>query len=162
MLSRPLLNKLRLRRVTFATLGLSIVTQINSVTAETFGYLGPQGTYSQQATEVYQSRVPGFDIAIPYNTITAVTTAVKSGEVPRGLIPAENSDSGFVSETYRLIFEKLDPGWRVIDEVTIPITSSLLVKSGTQALHIKQIISHPNALRGVATSRRAKFSFDST
>jgi hypothetical protein len=41
MLSPEILNKLRLRSVTFAMLGLSIITEINSVTADTFGYLGP-------------------------------------------------------------------------------------------------------------------------
>ncbi|MUG96718.1 prephenate dehydratase [Scytonema sp. UIC 10036] len=148
---------LSLAGVTAVVLGLSTVTQLKLAVAEKFGYLGPKGTYSEQATKVYQSTMPGFEQAVPYSTIAAITTAIKSGEVPRGLIPVENSDSGFVAETYRLIFQELDPGWRVIDEVTIPITSSLLVKPGTQAGDIKKIISHPNALRGVATYLQQHF-----
>ncbi|MEO1432594.1 MAG: prephenate dehydratase domain-containing protein [Cyanobacteria bacterium J06633_8] len=95
-------------------LGLCFITE-KSVLADELGYLGPIGTYSEQATKVYQSQTPGFEKMVPYKTITAVTTAIKSGEVKRGLIPIENSDSGFVAETYGLIFEKLDPEWRIID-----------------------------------------------
>ncbi|MEO1376705.1 MAG: prephenate dehydratase domain-containing protein [Cyanobacteria bacterium J06635_10] len=142
--------------ITVVVLGLSFVTEKLAIASE-LGYLGPIGTYSEQATRVYQSTVPGFEQAVPYKTITAVTTAIENGKITRGVIPIENSDSGFVDETYRLIFEKLDPGWRAIDEVTIPINSSLLVKPGTQASNIKKIISHPNALRGVATYLRQNF-----
>ncbi|AFY57006.1 prephenate dehydratase [Rivularia sp. PCC 7116] len=147
-----------IRFVGIATIGfgLCFITE-KSVLADELGYLGPTGTYSEQATKVYQSQTPGFEKVVPYKTITAVTTAIKSSEVKRGLIPIENSDSGFVAETYRLIFEKIDPEWRIIDEVTIPITSSLLVKTGTKASNIKQIISHPNALRGVATYLKQNF-----
>ncbi|MEO1558710.1 MAG: prephenate dehydratase domain-containing protein [Cyanobacteria bacterium J06632_19] len=95
-------------------MGLCFITE-KSVLADELGYLGPIGTYSEQATKVYQSQTPGFEKMVPYKTITAVTTAIKSGEVKRGLIPIENSDSGFVAETYGLIFEKLDPEWRIID-----------------------------------------------
>ena len=136
--------------------GLSFITG-KSVLADELGFLGPIGTYSEQATKTYQSKTPGFEKIVPYKTITGVTTAIKSGEVKRGLIPIENSDSGFVAETYGLIFEKLDPDWRIIDEVTIPITSSLLVKPGTKTNNIKKIISHPNALRGVATYLQQNF-----
>ncbi|MEM6752493.1 MAG: prephenate dehydratase domain-containing protein [Cyanobacteria bacterium P01_C01_bin.38] len=136
--------------------GLCFITE-KSVLADELAYLGPIGTYSEQATKVYQSQTPGFEKIVPYETITAVTTAIKSGKVKRGLIPIENSNSGFVAETYGLIFEKLDPEWRVIDRVTIPISSSLLVKPGTKASNIKEIISHPNALRGVETYLNQNF-----
>lgn len=157
MLSR----KLRTRLISFVGIaiiafGLCFITE-KSVLADELAYLGPIGTYSEQATKVYQSQTPGFEKIVPYKTITAVTTAIKSGKVKRGLIPIENSNSGFVAETYGLIFEKLDPEWRIIDEVTIPISSSLLVKPGTKASNIKQIISHPNALRGVATYLKQNF-----
>lgn len=151
MLEKPRQKLVTIFGITTVAFGLSIFTELKSALADRIGYLGPVGTFSQQATKVYQSTVPDFDKAIPYDTITGVVTATKSGEVTRGLIPVENSDSGFVAETYRLISVQLDPGFRVIDEVTIPITYSLLVKPGTQAHHIKKIISHPNALRGVSS-----------
>lgn len=154
---KPRQKFFRLVGITAVAFGLSIVTELKLALADRIGYLGPIGTYSEQATKVYQSEAPGFEQAVPYNTITAVTTAIKSGEIVRGLIPVENSDSGFVVETYGLIFEKLDPGWRVIDEVTIPINYSLLVKPGTKVSDIKKIISQRNALRGVATYLRKNF-----
>lgn len=157
-----MLSKLKQKLISFTVIvvlvfGLSKVAKPNLAQAPQIGYLGPIGTYSEQATRVYQSKAPSFKQAVPYKTITDVTAAVKNGEVTHGLIPVENSDSGFVAETYRILLEKLDPGFRVIDEVTIPIISNLLVKPGTKALHIKNILSHPNALRGAAGYLKQNF-----
>ena len=81
MLSRkPPQKFLTLVGITSVAFGLSIVTEFKLALADRIGYLGPQGTYSEQATKVYQSKDPSFDQAIPYNTITAVTNAIKTGD----------------------------------------------------------------------------------
>jgi|GEM_PF-4660010 len=112
ILRKPRQKLFTLVGITSVAFGLSFVTEFKLALADRIGYLGPQGTYSEQATKVYQSKAPGFEQAVPYNSITAVTTAIESGEVTRGLIPVENSDSGFVAETYRLILRNKSLGWR--------------------------------------------------
>lgn len=69
---QPFRSLLSLAGVTTVAFGLSAVIQLKLALAEKFGYLGPQGTYSEQATRVYQSTMPGFEQAVPYNTIAAI------------------------------------------------------------------------------------------
>ena len=69
-----------------------------------------------------------------------------AGETPYGLIPNENSSGAFVAETSGLL-AKGDPGWRIIGELTLPISNTLLVKPGTNASDIRTIISHPQPFK---------------
>ena len=114
--------------------------------AADLAFLGPRGTYSEQATDLYRSHVPGFEQTVPLETITGVTNAVREGRAPRGIIPAVATTSGFPAETTRVLLGSLDPGIRIIGEVHIPIENDLLVKPGTKLADITTVISHPNAL----------------
>ncbi len=109
-------------------------------------FLGPEGTYSAQAAREYVSRA-GLSGAIPLKTITEISEAVREGRAPYGLLPFENSIGGFVGETHRLLLAPGDPGWRVVGEVTIPISENLLVKKGAKLSDLRKIVSHPEALK---------------
>lgn len=113
--------------------------------ADELAFLGPRGTYSEQATDLYRSRVKGFDTTVPLPTITAVAEAIRKGEAPRGIIPAV-ATTGFPVESTKALLGALDPGFRIVGEVNIPIDIDLMVKPGTKPADIKAILSHPNAL----------------
>jgi prephenate dehydratase len=119
-------------------------------------FLGPKGSYSDQAASEYVSRS---DVAgtIALDTITQIALSVRNGRVQYGLLPFENSIGGFVGETHRLLLAPQDPGWHVIADVTIAISNNLLVKPGTRPSDLRKIISHPEALRESANWLKANF-----
>jgi prephenate dehydratase len=125
--------------------------------AEEIGFLGPRGTYSEQATAAYTKTHPRYDKPVPLPTITAVFDAVLAGKVPIGLVPAENSGTSFPAEFARNVMKGHDPGFRVVGEVTIPIQINVLVKPGTKPGDIKKVLSHPNALKEAQTFLKARF-----
>src|SRR5437879_2380328 len=122
----------------------------------TVAFLGPKGSYSDEAATDYASRA---DITgkSPLTTITEVAQFVRDGRVQFGLLPFENSIGGFVGETHRLLLAPQDPAWRVIGDVTISISNNLLVKPGTRASDLRKIVSHPAALKECASWLTANF-----
>jgi len=122
----------------------------------TVAFLGPKGSYSDEAATEYASRA---DITgtTPLPTITEIAQFVRDGRVQFGLLPFENSIGGFVAETHRLLLAPQDPGWRVIANVTISISNNFLVKPGTRASDLRKVVSHPEALKGCASWLKANF-----
>ncbi|MBB6097167.1 prephenate dehydratase [Deinobacterium chartae] len=124
--------------------------------AADLAYLGPRGTYSDQAAALYASSHPGLDRTVPLSTITEVATQVAEGKMPYGLLPSENTSGAFVAETYGLLL-KPEPGWRVIGEIALPISNNLMVKPGTKFEDIKTIYSHPQPVRQSAGFLKSRF-----
>lgn len=140
-----------------AAAALALAVLVPAAAADEIGFLGPRGTYSEQAVAAYAKANPRYDAPVPLPTITAVFEAVLTGKVPLGLVPAENSGTSFPAEFARNLMKGHDPGFRVVGEVTIPIRIDLLVKPGTKQGDIKKVMSHPNALKEAQTYLRAKF-----
>lgn len=100
-------------------------------------YLGPQGTYTQQATLKYFGKSAA---ARPVGSILEVFRNVEAGNSNYGVVPIENSSEGMVSNTMDvLVTSKL----KIVGEVKIPIHHCLLGHQWTKGLEdIKLIISH--------------------
>ena len=107
---------------------------------ERIGYLGPAGTYTEQAALLY---APDARLA-PYPTINAVGTAVADGELDAGVVPIENSLEGSVTFTLDLLIAQ--PGLSIRNEVVIPIDHYLVAPPGVSAAAVQVIYSHPQAL----------------
>lgn len=125
---------------------LAVLLAAGVAHADELAFLGPRGTYSEQAADQYSNRVRGFDKTVPMDTITAVWRVVQDGRIQRGIIPAVATTSGFPAESTRVLLGALDPGVRIVGEQTIPIDNDLMVKPGTTLERIKTVLSHPNAL----------------
>lgn len=107
------------------------------------GFLGPKGTFSQEAMIVYTkggSEYTGID----YNTMTDLIAAVSKDEIDEAVVPIENSLEGAVSVTLDML--ATEPDIKIKAEVIIPISQNLLAKRGTQFKNIKYILSHPQAI----------------
>lgn len=103
-------------------------------------YLGPPGTYSEEATLRYASGAQH----VPFGSISAVASAVTSGQTNEGLVPIENSLEGAVTDTLDLLIRESTLFIRA--ELVLPISHCLLVVPGTLEKDITVIYSHPQAL----------------
>jgi prephenate dehydratase len=105
------------------------------------GYLGPRGTFTEEAL---QSRLSGiYDEMIPYPTVPSVLLAVQSGEIDSGMVPIENSVEGSVNATIDTLTFETE---LVIErEVVYPISQMLLAKPGVGIADVKAVLSHPQA-----------------
>ncbi|MDX9871750.1 MAG: prephenate dehydratase [Clostridia bacterium] len=107
-------------------------------------YLGPEGSFSQQAALKQLEALPGDPGCLqPYPTIAAILTAVDRGEASLGIVPAENSIEGSVNITLDLLANELN--LYIQKEIILAITHHLL--SYTPSLvQIHTVLSHPQAL----------------
>ena len=106
-----------------------------------FGYLGPAGTFTEAALR----SVPAAGRAdlLPYATVPAALDAVRSGEVDGAMVPLENSIEGSVATT----LDELAGGepLQVTREVLLPVSFSLLGRSGTAREDVRVVATHPHA-----------------
>ena len=103
-------------------------------------YLGPEGTYSEQAAIDY---APDSE-RIPYSGIPAVVKAAESGEVEEAIVPIENSLEGVVTFTVDLLIHQSP--LKIRGEVVIPIHHQLLTLPETRIEDVRVVYSHPQAI----------------
>lgn len=104
-------------------------------------YLGPRGTFSEQAAEKYFTSSKVY--LHPYSSITEVFEAVSMGKTIFGVVPIENSLDGSVHLTLDLL---LETDLMACGEVELRIVHNLISRPGTQLDDIGLIFSHPQAL----------------
>ena len=104
------------------------------------GYLGPPGTYTEQAALLY---APEADLQ-PYPTISAVGAAVVADELDSGVVPIENSLEGSVTFTLDLLIA--ESGLSIRNEMVIPIDHYFVAPPGVAPESVQVIYSHPQAL----------------
>lgn len=106
------------------------------------GFLGPKGTFSQEALEKY---VKGVNYkAYSYNTIPDMLFAVEQGDIDEAVVPIENSLEGAVNATLDILAAEVD--LKIKAEIVIAINQNILIKKGTAKKHIKYILSHPQPI----------------
>lgn len=106
------------------------------------GFLGPQGTFSQEALEVYFN---GREfIAVPYANIPEMLYAVCEDKIAEAVVPIENSLEGAINVTLDMIAWDVD--LKIKAEVAISVRQNLLVKRGTGLEDVRMILSHPQPL----------------
>lgn len=102
-------------------------------------YLGPQGSFSEQAAlehfgqSVEKVRCASFD---------EVFRAVETGQAHVGVVPVENSTEGAVNRTLDLL---LNSPLQVLGERSLKIHHCLMTQSGNMQ-GIKRVMAHPQAL----------------
>ncbi len=105
-------------------------------------YLGPQGTFSEEAALLYA--VAGDWQLAPYPSIVAAIAAAESGEVEAAMVPLENSLEGSVNATLdALIF---DSQLKIRSELVLPVVHNLLGQRGVEVTEARLLYSHPQAL----------------
>ncbi len=102
-------------------------------------YLGPRGTYSEQAAIDLFGKSTNLQ---PENNIADVFNSVETGNTDLAVVPVENTTEGAVRETHNLLFET---NVKICAEISIPIVHSLI--SGEDDISkITSVYAHPQSL----------------
>lgn len=102
-------------------------------------YLGPEGTYSEEAALFYTGRASKL---APYPSIDETIHAAEAGNVDIAIVPIENSTEGSVNRTLDLLAET---PLCIVGELPLPIHHQLLSQAPTLDA-ITEVTAHPQAL----------------
>lgn len=108
------------------------------------GYLGPEGTNSEEASRLYLKKIEGKVELIPYTTIHDVLFAADRGKINEAIVPIENSIEGTVGIVTDMLVKDVD--LVIKQELIIPIYHYLVVQKGITFREITDVISNPQVL----------------
>lgn len=104
-------------------------------------YLGPEGTYTQEACELFFG---GKGVYLPQEDVPASVAMVAAGECDYAVIPQENTIGGPVAE----YLDEVATGesFAVVGEVELPINQNLLTAPGAKLEDVKTVYSHKQGI----------------
>ncbi|MGI5876387.1 MAG: prephenate dehydratase [Dethiobacteria bacterium] len=109
---------------------------------ESIAYLGPAGTFTEEAARQFNSEEKYFLKSFP--SLEKVMAAVERNETTLGIVPVENSLEGSVNLTFDLLAQ--DRKIKIKGELLLRICHTLLAHPGQDLAEIKEVYSHPQAL----------------
>jgi prephenate dehydratase len=117
------------------------MSQVQPVARPTVAFLGPEGTFTEQAL-LSQSDLAGHDL-VPLPSIPEVLHAVEQRRADRGFVAVENSIEGAVTVTVdNLAF---DTDLLIQREVVMGVQMNLLAPSGVGLGDVRRVLSIPVA-----------------
>ncbi len=104
------------------------------------GYLGPAGTFSEEAllASAEEGRIVPVALASIYETVTAL----RSSEVDWALVPIENSLEGSINVTLDLLAGEASD-LRIVGEAILRVRHALIAAEATTLGEIDTVLSHP-------------------
>jgi chorismate mutase/prephenate dehydratase len=105
----------------------------------TLAYLGPEGSYSEQAALEHFGHAVN---KLPCPSFDEVFRALEVGQADVGMVPVENSTEGAVNRTLDLL---LNTSLMVMGERSLVIRHCLMTQSGSLD-GVKTVMAHPQAL----------------
>ena len=103
-------------------------------------YLGPPGTYSEEAAMLYDSDAE----LVAATTLPGVVQSVHNGDADEAIVPVENSLEGAVTFTADLLIQEMT--LKIKSELVLPIHHCLLAKPGANTEDVEVVYSHPQSL----------------
>ncbi|MFM9042836.1 MAG: prephenate dehydratase [bacterium] len=111
----------------------------------TVAYLGPRGTYSEEAVDQIMERLGVADYEpLPRSSIFDSLAAVAQGEADRAVVPFENSLEGSVTATLDALAVGTE-GLEIIGTHEMAITHCLVALAELPLQEISVVLSHPQA-----------------
>jgi prephenate dehydratase len=105
------------------------------------GYLGPQGTFCEEALLTAPDLAAGELVPLP--SIPDVIDATSAGDVELGVVPLENAIEGAVNVTLDTL--TFDADVLIQREIVISVQMNLLAMPGAKLADIKRVLSIPVA-----------------
>jgi len=105
------------------------------------GYLGPRGTFSEEAAIKYSQQAGGNLDLREYPAIDQIMEALCKKEIGQGIVPLENSLEGSINITLDLLASSREIF--IYQEIICPVTHHLVAAPGMEVSDIKELYSHP-------------------
>jgi prephenate dehydratase len=119
------------------------------------GYLGPAGTFSEEAMRATAAGDDDAAELVPFSSIHETVMAVQGGTIDRALVPIENSLEGGVSATLdALTLEAREV--EIVGETVLAIRNCLIARDDLPLDAIEVVVSHPQPLGQCARFLRAE------
>jgi len=106
------------------------------------GYLGPRGSFSEEAAYLYKGKRELEMIACP--SLEEIFAGVAERKLEEGVVPVENSTGGAVGAVLDLLAGPYDLAVR--GEIFLPVCQCLLTRPGVKLEQVEKVFSHPQAL----------------
>ncbi len=107
------------------------------------GFLGPAGTWSEEALLGHTGLSPADTVPMP--SVPDVIMAVSAGEIGEGIVPMENALEGAISATLDYLAFEVENVF-IVREIDHPIRHKLIARTPLRLDEIEKIISLPHAL----------------
>jgi prephenate dehydratase len=104
------------------------------------GYLGPEGTFSEEA--LLASSLPDAVEPVPLASVYEVVMQLRAGELEWALVPVENSLDGSLSVTLDLLAERAGE-LSIVAEALLRVSHSLIACETVPLAEIDSVLSHP-------------------
>jgi len=104
------------------------------------GYLGPEGTFSEEA--LLASAAPNASRPVPLPTIYDAVMALRRGELEWAIVPIENSLEGSISVTLDLLAGEAG-GVEIVAEALLGISHCLIAAEPVELSEIDTVLTHP-------------------
>ncbi|NLJ23866.1 MAG: prephenate dehydratase [Firmicutes bacterium] len=119
---------------------------MTTASSKVLGYLGPRGTFSEQAATLYRSHMSMGETTKlqPFRSIVELILAADRGVIDASVVPLENSLEGPVALTLDMLAHEVD--LKMAAEIIVSVRHHLLGRRQTGYHEIKTVISHPQAL----------------
>ena len=106
-----------------------------------FVYLGPEGTFTEQALRTLPAAAHGE--LIPLRSVPEALDAVRTGDADAAVVPVENSVGGAVAVT----LDELAAGDPLVitREVVLPVEFVLGARPGVKLADVRSVAAHPQA-----------------
>lgn len=108
------------------------------------GYLGPEGTFSEEASKLYIKKLVGKNELYPYSTIHDLLYAADRNQIKEAIVPIENSIEGTISIVTDMLAREVD--LKIKYEIVIPVYHYLIAQKGTKLSEVTDVISNPQVL----------------
>jgi len=108
------------------------------------GYLGPEGTFSEEAAKLYVKKLEGRAEFYPFSTIHELLMAADRGKIKQAVAPIENSIEGTIAIIPDMLVREVN--LMIRQEIILPINHFLLAQKGTRLGEITDVISNPPPL----------------
>ena len=107
------------------------------------GYLGPAGTFSEEAALTAADAGTAELVGLP--TVRDTILAVHDGSVDRAIVPIENSLEGPVGVTLDMLADDGNDV-AIVGELVLPVTHHLVARARVERAAIERVLSHPQAI----------------
>ena len=107
------------------------------------GYLGPEGTFSEEASAIYQKKSGSAEF-IPYSTIHDLLIDTDKGKIDEGITPIENSAEGTIGIVIDTLVNEVN--LKIKQEIVIPVQHYLMTKVKVAKNKITEVLSHPQVI----------------